>query len=208
MKQIKNGVIRIALTLLLALIIGGAGSGKSEYAEKLAVRLAGEAGSPLIYLATMVSGSREADARIRKHRQNREGRGFRTIERYTDLSGLQIRDSADIGQPGDMGQPGDAGQTNITEPTVLLEDLGNLVGNEMFLPEGRGQEAVLQGIRQIAEQSANLIIVGNEVFSDGQKYDGETQKYLHNLAQVQRELAEVVGLAVEVVCGCPNVLKQ
>ena len=53
---------------MLALIIGGAGSGKSEYAEKIAVRLAKEAGGPLVYLATMVSGGKEADARIRKHR--------------------------------------------------------------------------------------------------------------------------------------------
>ena len=172
---------------MLALIIGGAGSGKSEYAEQLAVRLAKETGGSLIYLATMVSGSREADDRIQKHRRNRAGRGFQTIERYVDLSSLQIREPAD--------------------PTVLLEDLGNLVGNEMFLPEGRGQEAVLTGIRHIAEQSANLIIVGNEVFSDGQIYDEGTQNYLRELALVQRELAEEAGMAVEVVCGCPNSLK-
>ena len=173
---------------MLALIIGGAGSGKSEYAEKLAVRLAKNADGPLIYLAAMVSGSREADARIQKHRRNRAGRGFLTVERYLNLSGLQITDHAGA--------------------TVLLEDLGNLLGNEMFLPGGRGPEAVLDGIRHILKQSGNLIVVGNEVFSDGQRYDEETQKYLLGLARIQRQLAEEAGLVAEVICGCPNILKN
>ena len=176
---------------MLALIIGGAGSGKSEYAEKLAVRLAEEAGSPLVYLATMVSGGIEADARIRKHRQNRAGRGFQTVERYADLENLQLASC-----PDESG------------PTVLLEDLGNLLGNEMFLPEGKGPSAVLSGIRHVLAQSAKLIIVGNEIFSDGQKYDEETGKYLRELARIQRKLAEEADLCAEIVCGCPNILKR
>ena len=176
---------------MLALIIGGAGSGKSEYAEKLAVRLAKEAGGPLVYLATMVSGGKEADARIRKHRINRAGRGFRTVERYADLENLQLETC-----PDESGA------------TVLLEDLGNLLGNEMFLPEGKGPAAVLSGIRHLNEQSANLVIVGNEIFSDGQKYDEETGKYMRELARIQRKLAAEAGLCVEIVCGCVNILKK
>lgn len=171
---------------MLGLIIGGAGSGKSEYAETCAVRLAEKDRGTRIYLATMVSGSREADERIRKHRRNRAGRGFLTIERYTAL------DSLTLSGPG---------------PTVLLEDMGNLLGNEMFLAEGRGAEAVRNGIHHVMEQSRNLIIVANDVFSDGRKYDAETQQYLHALALLQRELAAEAQLVVEVVCGCANVLK-
>ncbi|MBO5521039.1 MAG: bifunctional adenosylcobinamide kinase/adenosylcobinamide-phosphate guanylyltransferase [Eubacterium sp.] len=176
---------------MLALIIGGAGSGKSEYAEKLAVRLANETGGPPIYLATMVSGGKEADARIRKHRKNRAGRGFLTIERYADLDNLQLE--ARLDESG---------------PTVLLEDLGNLLGNEIFLPEGKGPAAVLSGIRHVYEQSANLVIVGNEVFSDGRQYDDETKKYLRELALIQRELAAEASLCAEIVCGCANILKS
>ncbi len=170
---------------MLILITGGAGSGKSAYAEKLAVQLAEKDGGSLIYLATMLPGGREAEARIAKHRQNRSGKGFRTIERALDLSGLTVAEGT----------------------TVLLEDLGNLLGNEMFHPEGSGPKAVLDGIRHVAGQSRNLIMVGNEVFSDGRSYEKTTEDYLRELAMIQRTLAEQADRAVEVICGCPNILK-
>ncbi len=193
---------------MLGLIIGGAGSGKSEYAEKLAVRLAEETGGPLVYLATMVSGSGEADARIRKHRKNRAGRGFLTIEKYTGLADLQLGEYTESAEKEDVRKKGCSGEPAGSKATVLLEDLGNLLGNEMFLPEGRGEKAVLSGIRHIAEQCLNLIIVANEVFSDGQKYDKTTREYLRGLALIQRDLAEEACLVTEVICGCPNHLKN
>ena len=170
-----------------ALIIGGAGSGKSEYAEKLAVRMAERDGTPLVYLATMAGGSPEADARIAKHRQSRAGRGFVTVEKCTDLSGISFEKCG---------------------ATVLLEDLGNLLGNEMFLPEGGGAEAVLAGIRYVEKNSRNLIMVGNEIFSDGCRYDEGTQSYLRELALIQRSLAERAEYAAEIVCGRANILKE
>ena len=170
---------------MLILVTGGAGSGKSAYAEELAAELAEKDGGPLVYLATMLRGSGEAEARIAKHRKDRAGKGFRTIERALDLGGLTV--------------PVDA--------TVLLEDLGNLLGNEMFFPEGNGPKAVLDGIRHVKEHSRNMITVGNEVFSDGQVYGKTTEEYRRELAMIQRTLAEQADRAVEVICGCPNILK-
>ena len=46
---------------MLMVITGGSGSGKSEFAEKQAVRLA--KGGPLYYLATMQVYGEEADGR-------------------------------------------------------------------------------------------------------------------------------------------------
>ena len=175
---------------MLGLIVGGAGSGKSEYAEQLAVQLSEKTGGERIYLATMVSGGKEAGERIARHRKNRAGRGFRTVERPVDLCGLDLRK-----EEGAL-------------PAVLLEDLGNLLGNEMFLPEGGGAEAVFDGIRHMQEQAGDLIVVGNEVFSDGAVYDEGTQAYLRELAQIQRRLAERADLVAEVVCGCAHILKK
>ena len=77
----------------------------------------------------------------------------------------------------------------------------------MFLPEGNGPEAVLGGIRHVTEQSRNLVMVGNEVFSDGRTYEQTTEEYRRELAMIQRALAEQADRAVEVICGCPNILK-
>ena len=64
---------------MFTLVTGGAASGKSEYAESLALRLPGRR----IYLATMRPADPESLARINRHRLLRQGRGFDTLERYT-----------------------------------------------------------------------------------------------------------------------------
>ena len=58
---------------MLALIFGGSGSGKSAYAEDLAVRISSV---PRYYLATMVGCDSECQQRIARHRQQRQDKGF------------------------------------------------------------------------------------------------------------------------------------
>ena len=166
---------------MLNLILGGAGSGKSAFAERLVCSLSG----PRIYLATMTATDGESLQRISKHRQQREGLGFETLERGTAITGIPV-------PPG----------TNL-----LLEDLANLLANEMFRPEGQGLSAVQDGLLFLAEQCRSLTVVSNEIFSDGINYEGETLRYLKNLAQLNRMLAAEAELVVEIVCGLPNVLK-
>ena len=62
------------------LITGGSASGKSAYAEKMAVG-AGE--KSRYYLATMKPWGKEGQERVEKHRNMRAGRGFTTVECYT-----------------------------------------------------------------------------------------------------------------------------
>ena len=166
---------------MLTIIIGGSGSGKSAFAERLAADLPGTR----IYLATMAAGDPESLERIARHRQQRRGLGFETLERPLDLEGAEL--------------PADA--------NVLLEDLSNLLANEMFSPEGGGMDAVRRGLDALIRRCRNLTVVSNEIFSGGTEYEGETLAYIQNLALLNRCLAERADLAVEVVCGLPNVLK-
>ena len=39
-------------------------------------------------------------------------------------------------------------------------------------------EEILQGIRQLKDRAKNLVVVTNEVFSDGISYDPDTMRYL------------------------------
>ncbi len=164
------------------MIFGGAGSGKSEYAERLACRLGSDV--QLVYLATMSARDPESLARIQKHRLQRADKGFTTIERTGGLAQLQL--------PCD----------NV----VLLEDLSNLVANELFL-EGQESKMALQkmqdGIAHLELQTRHLIVVGNDLFSDGVTYDAGTQEYLYILAQLQSWLAGRFDQVIEVVCGLP-----
>ena len=167
---------------MLTLILGGAASGKSEYAEGLVLSQPG----PHIYLATMEPWGQEGAARVEKHRRARAGRGFRTVERYIGLNSLSL--------------PPDA--------SVLLEDLGNLTANELFHPAGGGADTVLSGLAYVTANCKNLTVVSNEVFSGGPDYGGDTLRYLKALAAIHRTLAARADRVVEVVCGLPDVWKE
>ena len=67
---------------MTTLVVGGAASGKSEYAEHLteaAYALAGRE-TPLWYIATMQAPDDESRARVTKHRDRRAGKGYETAE--------------------------------------------------------------------------------------------------------------------------------
>lgn len=166
---------------MLTLVIGGAASGKSEFAENLVLTLPGRR----VYVATMEPYDGECLARIEKHRRQRAGKGFLTLERYRDLGGLEVPTGAN----------------------VLLECMSNLLANELYSPQGGGSAAVLGGVERLCARCANLTIVTNEVFSGGKDYEVDTLRYLRALGSVNRALAARANRVVEVVCGCANVLK-
>lgn len=176
---------------MTALVIGGAASGKSAYAEDLLIRWSGVTASgdaPRVYVATMEPYGAEASARIAKHRQARAGKGFVTLERFTNLAGLRVG----------------AGSA------VLLEDLGNLCANELYSPAGSGpgaEEAILKGVSSLRRQCAHLVMVSNEVFCGGTAYQGDTRSYLLLLARLHRRLAQDADAVCEVVCGIPTFCK-
>lgn len=173
---------------MFTLVIGGSASGKSEYAERL-VRETGP--GPKYYIATMTAGDEESLRRIEKHRARRADDGFQTVERGRNLAGVQLPEQG----------------------AVLLEDLGNLTANELFAPDGvtdadAAEKAVLLGVESLIAQSRDLVVVTNEVFSDGTKWEGKTLAYLRLLGRLNCGLAAMAGRVCEVVCGVPQYLKD
>lgn len=164
----------------MIVITGGSASGKSEQAEGILCRYA--AGERL-YLATMEPFGREAEMRIARHRALRQGKGFALEERPCDLAGLTLpRHYAGI----------------------LLEDVGNLLANEMYSPAGAGtsaERAVIEGVLHLREQCDTLVVVTDEVFSDGLPYDDETRRYIELLGNINCALAQQADAYAESVCG-------
>ncbi len=165
---------------MLTLVLGGSASGKSAYAESLVLKTA----LPRYYLATMQVWDAECAARVEKHRNMRAAKQFETIECPLHLDTVQLP----------------------ARSTVLLEDLGNLTANELYDPQGTGEDAapaILEGLSKLAGQCEHLIVVSNEVFSGGADYAGDTDRYLKALAQVNNALAARADAVVRVVCGIP-----
>lgn len=168
---------------MLQLVIGGAGSGKSTFAEDLASHAPGAK----IYIATMRPSDEECRRRIARHQRMRSGKGFDTLERYTDLSGI----------------------TSLVPfgASVLLECLSNLTANELYDTDGGGTQAVLDGVLALLPRCSCLTVVTNEVFSGGTEYKGDTLNYIRSLAALNRALAVRADRVIEVVCGLPCFLK-
>jgi adenosyl cobinamide kinase/adenosyl cobinamide phosphate guanylyltransferase len=68
--------------MTLVLLVGGARSGKS----RLAVRLAAETDAPVVFVATGEAGDEEMSERIARHREERPA-GWTTVEEPSDLVG-------------------------------------------------------------------------------------------------------------------------
>ena len=166
---------------MMTLVIGGAASGKSEYAEGLVLASACE---KRIYIATMEPFDDECLRRIEKHRRMRAEKRFETLECYTDLASVAV--------------PPDS--------VVLLECMSNLCANEMYSPHGSGDragEAIVQGVEHLKNQCGDLVVVSNEVFSGGSCYEEGTMAYLRQLGQINRCLAALADNVCEVACGIP-----
>ncbi len=170
---------------MVIFITGGSGSGKSEYAEKRAVKLRKKSEKArLVYVATMEPLDEESERRVERHRHMRADKSFETRECYTHLEELTV------------------GNQEI----LLLECLSNLTANEMFSSNGRGRQVVSvikKGLQHLIRQSKDLIVVGNNVFEDGMQYEETTEHYLKQMAELHCFLAEQADEVIEVVCGLP-----
>ena len=177
---------------MIYLVTGTPDSGKSAAAEELAVRTEDP---HKIYLATMKVLDETGRKRVAKHRKQREGKGFVTIEReYGILRVLEM-----IEMP--------------SETTVLLECVSNLVGNEMHdNPDRRSPlrsaaspeefaEEIAEEIRELAGSVHNMVIVTNEFEGGRETYDAETGLYVELLHLVNVRISAFADLKCDLLTG-------
>ena len=165
----------------------GSGSGKSAYAEDLIMKLKTDSkDSQLIYLATMLPYGEETQKKIERHKKLRAGKGFKTVECFGELKKLTWHEN-DI---------------------LLLECMSNLLADEIYEVKSEAPaEEIMAGIKCICDNAKHLVVVTNEVFSDGVMYDEETLKYIEILAEINCSMAETADEVTEVVCGIPVRIK-
>lgn len=177
---------------MLILVSGGSASGKSEFAESLVLQSGCDR---RYYLATMIPYDEECRRRIARHRKMRAAKGFDTVEVPTGLRKIAF--------------PAQAGEGCC----ALLECMSNLVANEIFSSDGEmrdgGQvvQEILEGIDRLQALCEQVIIVTNELFSDGMRYDLGTEQYLRALGEINCRIAARAGRVYEVVAGIPILWK-
>lgn len=166
----------------LTLVLGGAASGKSAFAEKLALA----SGLPPHYVATAQAWDGEMLDKISRHRERR-GPQWATHEAPLDLAGTLARVSA----PGRV---------------VLVDCLTLWLSNVMLEPSAPGAacETLLAGL---VRRAGPVICVSNEV---GQGIVPETalgRRFREAQGHLNQRVAAQADRVIAVMAGLPLVLK-
>lgn len=165
----------------LTLVIGGARSGKSRYAESLVLR----SGRARVYIATAEAWDEEMRQRIQHHVQDR-GEYWTTIEAPHDLT-------AALGR--------------VTRDQVVLLDCATLwLTNRMLAEADLSVEttALRDAIRNCP---APVVVVSNEVGWSIVPENALARAFRDAQGRLNQQLAMDADLAVAVMAGLPLALK-
>lgn len=160
---------------ILVLISGSNNSGKSIYAEQLIAQTKGTR----YYIATMLSCTEENRIRIEKHRAQRQGLGFETLECPYQVGAAPVAEGG----------------------VVLLEDVSNLLANVMFEKDGDANR-VFDDIRDLDVRCRILVAVTISGLEDD-GYDAETAAYIDSLNRINQKLFDLATVAISMQDGIP-----
>ena len=170
----------------VTLVLGGARSGKSRYAQELA-----SAYRRVVYIATARPSDAEMRARIAKHRRERPA-SWRTVEVATDLA-RALRE--------------DCTGANL----VLIDCLTIYVSHVMGRRKG-GSSGVREQFQSlyaaIREVKASVIMVSNEVGSGVVPPYRSGRDYRDLLGELNQEIARFADRVVLMVAGLPLFVKR
>lgn len=175
----------------LMLILGGARSGKSAYAE----RLASEAGGRVLYVATAQAWDAEMAARIARHRAERPGQ-WETLEAPS-----QVGRAIAVAPPADV---------------VLLDCLTLLASNVIVaLPDPPDVTTAEEALRQEVDallaayvaSSASWILVSNEVGLGIVPAYPLGRVYRDVLGRANQRMAAAADRVLFMVAGLPMIVK-
>ena len=169
---------------MLQLILGGARSGKSRLAEKLAA----ESGCAVTYIATSQPLDGEMNERVRHHRERRPEH-WALIEEPIELARI-LRD-------------------NARADTCLLVDCLTLwLTNLLMLEDPQRLSAERDALLQcLAELPGEIVFVSNETGMGVVPLGELTRRYVDEAGWLHQALAERCQRVVLTVAGLPLTLK-
>lgn len=173
---------------MIELVLGGARSGKSRYAEQQAKA----SGLQVIYLATAEAGDAEMQQRITHHQQRRPAE-WQTLEEPIQLAAA-LKQHA---QPGCC---------------VLVDCLTLWLCNVLFDKQGQLQVAVFAEQRDslldtLSQCQGRIIMVSNEVGMGVVAADAMTRRFVDEAGFLHQALAQICDRVTLVTAGLPQQLK-
>lgn len=171
-------------------ITGGCRSGKSSYSEKLALSLPG----PHIYLATSPSLDDDMKARITRHKNDRLGKGWQTIEEEINIAQELSKNYG---------------------TTILIDCLTLWINNLMWQAEQNNREISEDEMISKAEElievchelSGNVVIVSNETGLGIMPINRQARIFADLSGRCNQIIAKAAKKVTFMVSGLPMELK-
>jgi adenosylcobinamide kinase/adenosylcobinamide-phosphate guanylyltransferase len=170
------------VTLTTLLVLGGARSGKSRYAE---TRIGAVSGDP-VYIATAQAFDDEMTERIAHHRRDRGG-GWRTIETPLNLPEAIASESG-------AGRP-------------VLVDCLTLWTSNLLLADRDIERASEDLVAAIAAHAGPLVLVSNEIGLGIVPDNALSRRFRDAAGRINQAVAAVVEEVQFVAAGLPLRLK-
>ncbi|NOV31730.1 bifunctional adenosylcobinamide kinase/adenosylcobinamide-phosphate guanylyltransferase [Methylomonas sp. ZR1] len=173
---------------MIELVLGGARSGKSRYAEQQALA----SGLPVVYIATAEAGDDEMHSRIQHHQQRRPSHWL-TVEEPIALADV-INEYAG------------------KQHCLLVDCLTLWLCNVLFDKQGNLQEQRYQQQADalcavLAAGRQRVIMVSNEVGLGVVAADATTRRFVDEAGFLHQRLAQISDKVVLVTAGLPQILK-
>ena len=166
------------------LILGGARSGKSRYAEKLAL----ESGREAVYIATGWAGDEEMSARITRHREQRP-QSWLTVE-----------------EPCALGK---ALETHAAINRFLIVDCLTLwLANLLEQGDARFQQERVALLDTLPALPGTLCLVSNEVGLGIVPINPLARRFVDEAGWLHQDLAQLCERVVWIAAGLPQILKE
>ncbi len=166
----------------LTLVLGGARSGKSRYAESVIAALP----PPWVYVATAAAGDAEMAVRIARHR-SRRGKGWQTIEAPCDLAGAL---------------------TGIADANPVLVDCLTLWLSNRMLADADVEAETAHLETALARRRAPVVLVSNEVGAGIVPDNALARRFRDLQGRLNQRLAAHADRVVLMVAGLPLVVKD
>lgn len=165
----------------LSLVLGGAASGKSAYAESLVLQCSREP----IYLATAQAFDDEMAEKILRHRKMR-GSDWTTIEEPLDIPGALSKVSA--------GQP-------------VLIDCATLWLTNVILGDHDLDIATKEFLSALGRSEGPIVVVSNETGQGIVPENALSRRFRNAQGRLNQQIAAQADFVVAVMAGLPMTLK-
>ncbi len=174
----------------VTLVLGGARSGKSRYAQQL-----GERAPRVVFVATGFAGDGEMQAKIARHREERP-KSWLTVEEPVDLGGVINRHDRRNPAHGIDGAE-----------LLLIDCLTFFAANLLELPRAAAAAKIDHLCQALGDRSCAVVLVSNEVGSGVVPEYASGRRYRDLLGEINQRVAQVADEVVLMVAGLPLRLK-